>query len=444
MKITRLEIQDYQQFKDFTLDLTYPTDHPTKAGKPLDKVCFIGQSGTGKTTILSIISELLDNGFYDPSKNHTGFSSNEGKLIYGLNFNFFQSTETGTHKKIVSHDGSKQYSHNVNFNHSDKKFKYFFQKDTSKLKNRIIYLQTGLENHIQALLGQKEEAKPLIYTEGDENAVQNKIKQTVSFFETLLSIESNKIFSNTHFQDFLLQELYNYDLKQREVLANLFKQAFNKNVEKVLQDVQKWKIENPNPRIEIDKKLSPILSKFNVKLDTDWADGGLKLKTLQDTEFELPFSSTGTKQILLSALPLILMETAHKVILFDEPERSLYPDIQRELVDFYTNIAPESQFFFATHSPLIAAQFEPCERFILSFDEETGKVQARNGTVPEGDDPNDMLTKDFLLPTLLGKKGEQEYHRFIELKTLIHNASTTDEKHALTHEYLQIQKAYNF
>lgn len=51
MKISKIEIKDFHQFKDFTLDLTYPQGHE-KEGKPLDKVCFIGQSGTGKTTVL--------------------------------------------------------------------------------------------------------------------------------------------------------------------------------------------------------------------------------------------------------------------------------------------------------------------------------------------------------------------------------------------------------
>ncbi|MBL0015713.1 MAG: hypothetical protein IPP17_04565 [Bacteroidetes bacterium] len=49
MKIHKIILKDYQQFKDLEIDLTYPVGHE-KAGQPLDKVCFIGQSGTGKTT----------------------------------------------------------------------------------------------------------------------------------------------------------------------------------------------------------------------------------------------------------------------------------------------------------------------------------------------------------------------------------------------------------
>lgn len=57
MKIKYLEANKYLQFKDFKLDLTYPKGHP-KEGQPLEKVCFIGQSGTGKTSLLNLIRAI--------------------------------------------------------------------------------------------------------------------------------------------------------------------------------------------------------------------------------------------------------------------------------------------------------------------------------------------------------------------------------------------------
>lgn len=60
MKVKELYIKKYHQFEDFRLDLTYPEGHE-KAAQPLDKVCFIGQSGTGKTSLLNIMSKYLCN-----------------------------------------------------------------------------------------------------------------------------------------------------------------------------------------------------------------------------------------------------------------------------------------------------------------------------------------------------------------------------------------------
>ena len=59
MKISRIEIKNFHQFQNFELDLTCPKGHE-KAGQPLDKVCFIGQSGTGKTTLLKICKEIVE------------------------------------------------------------------------------------------------------------------------------------------------------------------------------------------------------------------------------------------------------------------------------------------------------------------------------------------------------------------------------------------------
>ena len=56
MKIEYLKIKNYKQFNSLKLDLTYPKGHK-KEGQPLDKICIIGQSGTGKTNLLEIIRD---------------------------------------------------------------------------------------------------------------------------------------------------------------------------------------------------------------------------------------------------------------------------------------------------------------------------------------------------------------------------------------------------
>ena len=79
--------------------------------------------------------------------------------------------------------------------------------------------------------------------------------------------------------------------------------------------------------------------------------------------------------------PLFELDTTDAIILLDEPERSLFPDMQIDLITHYQNIAPNAQFVIATHSPFIAASFEPEERFILYFDQK-GKV-AGSVTLPK-------------------------------------------------------------
>ena len=85
------------------------------------------------------------------------------------------------------------------------------------------------------------------------------------------------------------------------------------------------------------------------------------------------FWSTGTKQIVHKTIPLYINSPKESIIFIDEPENSLYPDIQTKIVDHYTRLGENCQFFFATHSPLVASCFEPWEVVELKFDEE-GKI----------------------------------------------------------------------
>jgi len=57
MKVSRIEINGLNQIKNLDIDLPHPKGHG-KEGQPLDKVCFIGQSGTGKTTLLKVIGQF--------------------------------------------------------------------------------------------------------------------------------------------------------------------------------------------------------------------------------------------------------------------------------------------------------------------------------------------------------------------------------------------------
>jgi hypothetical protein len=99
--------------------------------------------------------------------------------------------------------------------------------------------------------------------------------------------------------------------------------------------------------------------------------------------------------------------------------------------------------FFATHNPIVAAQFEPYERIILAWDE-TGGVKAHKGTVPVGDDPNDILEYDFALKNLMGKKGQEKWAEYVDLKKKLIRAKETDDKLALAEQINKIGNAYNF
>src|SRR6266498_176593 len=51
MKIAKVFIKGFRQFDNIELDLTNPV-----TGEPLDKFCFIGKNGTGKSSLLSLLN----------------------------------------------------------------------------------------------------------------------------------------------------------------------------------------------------------------------------------------------------------------------------------------------------------------------------------------------------------------------------------------------------
>ena len=164
------------------------------------------------------------------------------------------------------------------------------------------------------------------------------------------------------------------------------------------------------------------------------------------TVFAIIFSANKAFQLFLTSIPLIGFDTNNTIILFDEPERSLYPDLQREIVAYYTGLAPTAQFFFATHSPIIAAEFEPCERFILGFDDE-GYVtteSTRRGGEPEGAFYNRVLRADFDITSTLGQKGQIAWERYQELKSLIRAENDAENREKLLDEQEKLGDLYNF
>jgi type IV secretory pathway VirB4 component len=62
MKLKKLHINSFRHLESLKFDFTYPEDFHIveKRGKPLDKICIIGQSATGKTGLLELIYEELN------------------------------------------------------------------------------------------------------------------------------------------------------------------------------------------------------------------------------------------------------------------------------------------------------------------------------------------------------------------------------------------------
>jgi ABC-type polar amino acid transport system ATPase subunit len=340
--------------------LTYPKGHE-KAGQPLDKVCFIGQSGTGKTSLLELIPQFLY--LYDTNLiNQVGKTSLVENVCLGVHFGYLNEYYTAIKFKIKE-DKSISWIWNESkfeekMHSADEVVGYYDKEWDGKISSKLIYFPANLNYDIDI--------------ETDSGFEDRDI---VDFSQDKVSTVWNLILEK-------IQTYQEQELKIRQDISKVVEKSSSdiEAIQKAVKHLEDWKKTEFNPIKDVaDNCLDPLLAKFKLRVKTE-----LDFKTKDDIGFikvedfegnEIPHGlwSTGTKQVILSALPLYLLKPKHTVILFDEPERSLYPDLQRTVVDYYSSLAESCQFFYSTHSPIIASSFDPWEIVELKFNKE-GKV----------------------------------------------------------------------
>ncbi len=353
MKFTTIKIDEYLQFKNFNLNLTYPKGHH-KAGKPLDKICFIGQSGTGKTSLLNLVkalisSHLLNAKYTTPSMKNVCADAT--------------TTADGEQIKMRIESGK-------NFNEYVDAEKYY------EKSNVFISFPAEMNINLQTIFTPHKE-RGLQFLLKEKNDPSVTASPRLNFFD----FEQENIES---VWNLILEDVQKYKIAQlsfnNEISNRLNRGAITP--EKLMQAFLNWSENNPNPLKDLAAKLNPMLARFNLEITPEF-----EFKTTDDLRFIqihqkntatiIPNHgwSTGTKQLIMTATPLLKLNTDKSIILIDEPERSFYPDIQRDLMQFYQHLAPNAQFFIATHSPIIAAAFDPWEIIELKFGENGNIMQ---------------------------------------------------------------------
>lgn len=460
MKISRLIIPDFQQFKDFDLDLTYPQGHE-RAGEPLDKVCFIGGNGTGKSTLLQGLAFFLSTGSLSSSPLWD-------KSLIKLRFDS-QSYYWSPYARIGFNEIIEKNDKAFNLIQNIDKHGFYFRDDNSFVVEEYDsvaftieknYVNKGLRTTID-LNSNNRKNETLIHLPSESS------QNTYASFNDLPEVTLNEaldlfnrfpyyhIVSNDTVKDFW--RLLIYHLKKRDNDFAVFQNKAENQLKTFKEGKEEFENQNPDILKSLSNFWNKILAKAGLEFDYENAKNPIQLTDnlqayirLKNSKEHIGYNqlSTGIRNFIFKLGHIYALYFNRNIesgfLLVDEPENSLFPDFLYGLVDTYVDTAKNTQIFMATHNPIIAAQFQPYERFILKFEEGTGHVKVRRGTTPAGDDPNDILIKDFGIEHILGREGVLKWERYIQLKTLIPLEQDPTKKDSMIEEFMQIGSDYNF
>ncbi|WP_083940550.1 AAA family ATPase [Rudanella lutea] len=443
MKICKVVIENYQQFKHLELDFTHP-----ETGEPLEQICFIGSNGTGKSTLLDI-----------------------------LTFGF--SRETTLNQKLLLLTIELDYE-NRRYKFGRTLGKSFFRANntwdnqllTTPFPTPIRTPHTVLPD-VESGLGEIFCQTPL---NGNSLVVKVEAESDVNSYKQTTDVPSGRLNDviNTPQTSRVGLELVNqsnvatfwknliFHTAQRERERNEFEnqpENLNKTKRQLIDE-----FDSANPKI-LDRLAhiwNRILEKAGLEFDVDNAKLPVQLTDnlyayikLKATGERINYNqlSTGIRNFIFRIGHIYSLyfnrEIENGFLFVDEPENSLFPDFLLDLLDIYKEVTTDknghrnTQMFFATHNPIVAAQFQPYERVILEWADD-GFVTARRGTAPIGDDPNDVLIKDFEISSLMPTAGVEMWEKYLNLKRQLRQTADEDQKEALVTQVLQIGQEYNF
>lgn len=397
--IKSIKWKDDQILKDLVLDFSKGTNDCYKT------IIFVGENGTGKTTILSSIYKVLDK--------HQ-LSSGISEIVYKDDEHLItQYRNKDSKEEVINETGEHYRVNSLPLSPFQKNMKTF-----SPGKDGVCFTsaKTGFQN--------------LNLNDSNSNKLDEKA-----------------ISNDTHFQ---LLELTNLFVKLKNQDDKFIGDKFRNNEP----------VDSNRKEIEASLNLTRFSTSFSTFFkgeleydDTNEDDGCVYFKK-GDTKIRLQELSSGEQQIVFRGTYLLrdIKKTLNGTVLIDEPEVSLHPRWQKEILTYYQNLfkvngEQKSQIFIATHSPFIieAALKDKENTLIIVLKNNNGKVSAIN-----------LDQSKFVLPTptlaeinyeafnIASKDYHNELYSYLQDLTGIKRTEKIDEFLLNSNEMTASLKCYSY
>lgn len=354
MKVKRLKFKNHKVLGD--LDISFQID----SNNTLDTIVFIGENGTGKTTILREIYNLMD----------LENMQNSGNKI----FLELEENEKAILKKYpLEKNNNIIMEEDILYDCIDiKKEVYDFEDiEKDKYKSKVIYLPTEVNFNSLKSVDRTFRYKYKFRNEINENLISD-----------LPSAIANKVY---------VEMIMNEDLPARESKEKVCKEV-NSVFESVDLDIEFVGLSK-------DENTVPIF------------------RNIEGKEFDINGLSSGEKQLFLRALSLKFLNVNNSIILIDEPEISLHPRWQRKIVNVYENIGENNQIIIATHSPHIIGNVKKEQLRVLKKDKEGIKVMNSD----ELDETYGKTVESILMEVMgiINTRNEETAEKIEKLRDLV-------------------------
>jgi predicted ATP-binding protein involved in virulence len=333
MFIKKIVFENHSIFENTTFDFC------DSLGKPYDTIILAGENGTGKSTLLNVIFNFLNNFLPSIKSNYKTtffFELTDGELaVFRENADF--------KNRIQGYEVSGELI--VEVDHS-------IMNDWGALKPTISRKEDGV----------RLEFYPGIFS---EEAIRSQFKAVFSDVE--VSYHTDQIASTTSLD---------IDMGQNVVKSTA---SIAKEVTQLLIDIEaldngdlsEWADENPEANVSDrprDTRMKRFKDAFESIFPTKRYNKVINTpqgKIVQFEEFGKKMSisdlSSGEKQIVFRGSFLLRnkLSTIGAFVLIDEPEISLHPSWQLKILDFYKTLFKDdqgrqtSQLFVATHSSFV-------------------------------------------------------------------------------------------
>lgn len=359
MKILRLYIHNSGVFKNTLIDFTHH-------GEPQDIICLAGVNGSGKTTIMELVFNLINFINPDLSLQNIYFDRLKPNILTRTEFaqldvlieDKILSLVLGDKNNIQTNSeftGKQGFIIETEIKHMIKSFENTVIKTPEDDDNEQIFL------------------KKLLGVRGSERFSDRKVeKQNLQLFESLLqNIENTSIeetvdvFQNTPF-------VYFFNADDREI-----------------QDIRYSSIPQIKSKYEIAHRYSPKkddLKKTLVFYDyahsekfeelKNWVNKhvliGKRIKKIDRPNFQviietkdgkehgLELLSSGEESLLIIATQLYLKASKNAIFLIDEIDQSLHPEFQEQVMRLLRQLQTDKacQIIVSSHSKIIWNSFK--------------------------------------------------------------------------------------